>query len=166
MLGLAAVPAIIQFIGFIFLPESPRWLVEHGQVERARSVLMKLRSSSEAVDMEITSIEVSFNISRKGSTLEVSFEACFIKTIHVGIKTSCLKLTLNSVCFHPRSNCTPSLASICNYQKSFESKEQSVSPWHDVIHNRALRNALILGMGLQVFIFIQFYRCGCMVGFL
>lgn len=45
MLGLAAVPSIIMFIGFQHMPESPRWLVMEGRNEEARSVLLSIRES-------------------------------------------------------------------------------------------------------------------------
>tara|TARA_B100000795_G_scaffold230275_1_gene187665 strand:- start:108 stop:1826 length:1719 start_codon:yes stop_codon:yes gene_type:complete len=43
MFGLGAVPALIQLIGFSFMPESPRWLLKQGQREHALSVLIKVR---------------------------------------------------------------------------------------------------------------------------
>jgi len=39
MLGLSAVPSVLQFIGMIFLPESPRWLGKVGLDEKARGVM-------------------------------------------------------------------------------------------------------------------------------
>ncbi len=49
MLGLAAVPSITQLIGFLFLPESPRWLVRHGKHEQAKQVLMKMVGEEDAI---------------------------------------------------------------------------------------------------------------------
>ncbi|XP_072047482.1 proton myo-inositol cotransporter-like [Amphiura filiformis] len=47
MLGLASIPGIIQFIGFWFLPESPRWLVKHGRIEKAKETLKRLVGEAE-----------------------------------------------------------------------------------------------------------------------
>ncbi len=38
MLGLAGLPSLIQFFGFMFMPESPRWLVGKNQVDQAKQV--------------------------------------------------------------------------------------------------------------------------------
>ena len=41
-LGLAAVPALLMFVGGIVLPETPNSLVEQGRYEEARNVLEKV----------------------------------------------------------------------------------------------------------------------------
>ena len=56
MLGLAGIPSVIQFLGFLGLPESPRWLVEKGRVGEARKALVQIRKTV-FVDEELNSIE-------------------------------------------------------------------------------------------------------------
>eukprot|EP00128_Syssomonas_multiformis_P004245 Colp12_sorted_trinity150504_noHs@16566 len=58
MLGLSGVPAVILLVGFLFMPESPRWLLHHGQVERGRKVLVRLRGHGQKneIEEEISSI--------------------------------------------------------------------------------------------------------------
>ena len=58
MFGVAAIPALILVIGLIFVPESPRWLMSRGLVERAREILRRIRQNS-SVDAEISEIEQS-----------------------------------------------------------------------------------------------------------
>ena len=55
MFGLAVVPAAIFGLGMVFLPESPRWLAEHGQLDRARAMLARIRGTSD-VDIEMREI--------------------------------------------------------------------------------------------------------------
>ncbi|KAI9678154.1 MAG: hypothetical protein M1817_006099 [Caeruleum heppii] len=45
MVGLGALPAAIQSLILLFFPETPRWLVRDGRVEKARQVLGKVYGS-------------------------------------------------------------------------------------------------------------------------
>lgn len=57
MLGLAAVPSIIMFFGFVFLlPESPRWLLSKGRYEQGKQVMYTLRYSDKEADDEVNQI--------------------------------------------------------------------------------------------------------------
>ncbi|CAG5118305.1 unnamed protein product [Candidula unifasciata] len=70
MLGLAAVPSVVQLIGFIFLPESPRWLMKKGLEQRARNVLVKMRGTTD-VEEEMDEMKIEFeqekaNVNKNG----------------------------------------------------------------------------------------------------
>ncbi|KAG7294011.1 hypothetical protein NEMBOFW57_004072 [Staphylotrichum longicolle] len=53
-------PAVLLFVGMIFMPFSPRWLIHHGREEEARKVLSSLRGLSadhELVELEFLEIK-------------------------------------------------------------------------------------------------------------
>lgn len=56
MLGLAAIPSIVMYVGFLQLPESPRWLVMQGRIEEAREALEGMRESPEEAAHELAEI--------------------------------------------------------------------------------------------------------------
>ncbi|XP_007009122.2 PREDICTED: inositol transporter 4 isoform X2 [Theobroma cacao] len=58
MLGIAAVPALVQFILMLSLPESPRWLYRQDKVEEARSILERIFPANE-VDDEMNALKLS-----------------------------------------------------------------------------------------------------------
>uniref|UniRef100_A0A0R3RR09 MFS domain-containing protein n=1 Tax=Elaeophora elaphi TaxID=1147741 RepID=A0A0R3RR09_9BILA len=42
MFAFAAIPALVQLVGFFFLPETPRYLINHGREKEAQEVLSRL----------------------------------------------------------------------------------------------------------------------------
>ncbi|PTI66808.1 MFS transporter [Staphylococcus shinii] len=62
MLGLAIVPSVILLVGVAFMPESPRWLLEHRSEKAARDV-MKLTFKDSEIDKEIADMKEINSIS-------------------------------------------------------------------------------------------------------
>ncbi|KAG8385843.1 hypothetical protein BUALT_Bualt03G0087300 [Buddleja alternifolia] len=58
MLGVAGVPAVIQFFLMLSLPESPRWLYRQGKVKEARVILEKIYPANEVED-EMLALQTS-----------------------------------------------------------------------------------------------------------
>jgi sugar porter (SP) family MFS transporter len=58
MFGLGVIPAVMLGMGMAFLPETPRWLANHGLVDRAHTVLQRIRGTA-IVEDEIRGIQAS-----------------------------------------------------------------------------------------------------------
>jgi MFS transporter, SP family, solute carrier family 2 (myo-inositol transporter), member 13 len=62
MVGLGALPAVVQLILVAFMPETPRWLIKAGQPQAARAVITRVAGTSKGatrlVDTSLKSIEL------------------------------------------------------------------------------------------------------------
>jgi SP family galactose:H+ symporter-like MFS transporter len=65
MLGLAAIPALILALGMLPLPDTPRWLMNHNEPEKARVVLNRIRVGGDA-EKELGEIQKSLKEQKAG----------------------------------------------------------------------------------------------------
>ncbi|TAF43454.1 MAG: MFS transporter [Sphingobacteriales bacterium] len=80
MFGLGAIPAILFLVGLIWLPESPRYLVKAGKLEKAQSVLNKIGNVTFA-NNTLADIKTSFT----GNTQKQSYAAVFAKNVRPAV---------------------------------------------------------------------------------
>ena len=56
--AVAGAIGLVQALGLIFVPESPKWLAERGQVEKARRILRRVRGRRVNIEEEMNGWEV------------------------------------------------------------------------------------------------------------
>jgi sugar porter (SP) family MFS transporter len=76
MFGLGAIPSIVFFLGALWLPESPRWLVKAGKTDAAGAVLAKIGDETYATE---TLAVISKTLT--GSDHKLSYRAAFQKAV-------------------------------------------------------------------------------------
>ena len=67
MLGSETLPALLFFTIIFFIPESPKWLIVKGKLDKASSVLAKIYASDAEVKEEIETTQTSLKGENKGS---------------------------------------------------------------------------------------------------
>lgn len=88
MWGFQGIWSVIQFIGLLFMPESPRWLIQKSQLKEAEKVLIKIRNTT-AVDEEI------YEIKRNWEEMKRSYEMSGNENVYLRmIKTPSVRRAL------------------------------------------------------------------------
>lgn len=82
MFGLGAIPGVILLIGMIYLPETPRWLVKQGLIDKARDVLGRT-SRGRDIDREIN--DISNTLTDKKCSWKEVFDPWVRPALFVGI---------------------------------------------------------------------------------
>jgi sugar porter (SP) family MFS transporter len=87
MFGTGILPSVIFFTGLLFIPESPRWLVKAGFVEKARSVLARI-DGPEFANAEIAEIKESLLDAGERTSIRMLFSPRFRRVIFLGLLLS------------------------------------------------------------------------------
>ncbi|XP_048335270.1 inositol transporter 4 isoform X2 [Ziziphus jujuba] len=85
MLGVAGLPALVQFILMLSLPESPRWLYRKDKVEEARAILQKIYPANQ-VENEMEALRTSIEAEKAeegiiGEGFIVKLKGAFSNTV-------------------------------------------------------------------------------------
>ncbi|XP_041349326.1 proton myo-inositol cotransporter-like [Gigantopelta aegis] len=97
MLGLPGVAAIVQLIAFLFLPESPRWLVGRGRDEEARAVLERIRGTDD-ITKEFNEIQEAVVEDKLCGDGFVITKVCSTPHVRRALLIGCMLMFFQQVC--------------------------------------------------------------------
>lgn len=108
---LQAVMALVLTVGMIFVPFSPRWLMQQGKKETAEATLRRLRDGEDGIRKEIKEIEVSREQSqrRESSSFKETVSRRYLKRTIVGVVIMALQ-QMTGVCILYFVACSLALA--------------------------------------------------------
>lgn len=92
MFGFGMIPSVLFFLGVLWLPESPRWLIKAGRAEQAKKVLNKIGSSAFATNT-VNDIKASLT----GST-KMSYKAVFAKSVRPAVIVGIVLAAFQQLC--------------------------------------------------------------------
>jgi len=92
MFGLGAVPSVLFFLGVLWLPESPRWLLKAGKPEQAKKILGKIGSAA-FVTNTISDIETSLE-----GAIKLSYKAVFTKSVRHAVTIGIVLAAFQQLC--------------------------------------------------------------------
>ncbi|XP_020216858.1 probable polyol transporter 3 [Cajanus cajan] len=67
MLGIAAIPSLALALGILVMPESPRWLVMQGHLEKAKNVLLQISNTEQEAELRFQDIKLAAGIDMNDS---------------------------------------------------------------------------------------------------
>ncbi len=99
MLGVAAIPAAGFFLGLLFIPESPRWLISRGRREQGRAVLTRIYGEAQA-DLQVRLVEQA--TSAESGTWREVFARPMRRplTVALGLAILCQITGINTVLYY------------------------------------------------------------------
>ncbi|XP_041348553.1 proton myo-inositol cotransporter-like [Gigantopelta aegis] len=97
MFGLSGVAAIIQLIAFLFLPESPRWLVGRGRDVQARAVLERIRGTDD-ITKEINEIQEAVVEDKLRGDGFVITKVCSTPHVRRALLVGCMLMFFQQMC--------------------------------------------------------------------
>jgi len=82
MFGLAAIPAVLLFVGMLFQKESPHWLIRQNRIDEAKNVLKRVRNDDDDIDGEIRDVQ---EVSRKEAGVRELLSPSIRPLVYVGV---------------------------------------------------------------------------------